>query len=77
MTIENTKNVYCKLYNEILKGNENFVDEILYFENELELHIRQGSVVLSPVVKNRYGWKELMQSELNKHPIKAEGEWEW
>lgn len=47
------------------------------FENELELHIRQGSVVLSPVVKNRYGWKELMQSELNKHPIKAEGEWEW
>ncbi len=47
------------------------------FENELELHIRQGSVVLSPVVKNRYGWKELMQSELNRHPIKAEGEWEW
>lgn len=47
------------------------------FENELELHIRQGSVVLSPVVKNRYGWKELMQSELNKYPIKAEGEWEW
>ncbi len=47
------------------------------FENELELHIRQGSVVLLPVVKNRYGWKELMQSELNKHPIKAEGEWEW
>ena len=47
------------------------------FENEWELHIRQGSVVLSPVVKNRYGWKELMQSELNKHPIKAEGEWEW
>lgn len=47
------------------------------FENELELNIRQGCVVLSPIVKNCHGWKELMQSELIKHPIKAEGEWEW
>lgn len=48
-----------------------------HLENELELHVRQGSVVLSPVVKNRHGWKELIQSELLNHPIKAEGEWEW
>ncbi len=48
-----------------------------HFENELELSVRQGMVVLSPVINRRSGWKELVQDELLKHPVKVEGEWEW
>ena len=47
------------------------------FEGELELVVRQGSVVLTPIMKRRQGWKELVQDELLHHPVKPEGEWEW
>ena len=47
------------------------------FKDELNLAVRQGAVVITPVVLPRMGWKELMQDEMNAHPIKAEGEWEW
>ena len=47
------------------------------FKEELNLAVRQGAVVITPIVLPRTGWKELLQDELNTHPIKAEGEWEW
>lgn len=47
------------------------------FEGELELVVRQGGVVLTPIMKRRQGWKELVQDELLHHPVKPEGEWEW
>ena len=48
-----------------------------HFEGELELVVRQGSVILTPIMKRRQGWKELVQDELLHHPVKPEGEWEW
>ncbi|MBO7483865.1 MAG: AbrB/MazE/SpoVT family DNA-binding domain-containing protein [Alphaproteobacteria bacterium] len=47
------------------------------FKNEVNLTVRQGAFVLTPVVLPRMGWKELLQDEAGKHLIKAEGEWEW
>ncbi len=48
-----------------------------HFENEIELSIHQGSVVLTPIINRRQGWKMILQDELLKHPVKAEGAWEW
>lgn len=47
------------------------------FKNELNLSVRQGAVVITPVIPARLGWKELLQDEIQERPIKAEGEWEW
>ena len=47
------------------------------FKNELNLSVRQGAVVITPVIPPRLGWKELLQDELQERPVKAEGEWEW
>ena len=47
------------------------------FKEELNLSVRQGAVVITPIVPPRMGWKELLQDEANFRPIKAEGEWEW
>ena len=47
------------------------------FQDELNLIVRQGSVVITPAIAPRMGWKELMQDEMNAHPVKSEGEWEW
>ena len=47
------------------------------FKEELNLSVRQGAVVITPIVPPRMGWKELLQDEANLRPIKAEGEWEW
>lgn len=47
------------------------------FKEELNLAVRQGAVVITPVVPPRMGWKELVRDEATLHPIKAEGEWEW
>ena len=47
------------------------------FKEELNLHVHQGAVVITPYVPPRMGWKELLQDEMNMRPIKSEGEWEW
>ena len=47
------------------------------FKDELNLSVGQGAVVLTPFVPPRLGWKQLLQDEVNAHPVKAEGEWEW
>ncbi len=47
------------------------------FKEELNLNVRQGAVVITPLVKPRLGWKELLADEVQAHPVKAEGEWEW
>lgn len=47
------------------------------FEKELELQVKQGALIVTPVVAEKNGWKELMQDEVLRHAIKAEGEWEW
>ena len=47
------------------------------FQQELDLHVQQGAIVLTPCIQPRAGWKELLQDEVNGHPVKAEGEWEW
>lgn len=47
------------------------------FVKELELQIKQGALIITPVVENKSGWKELIQDEVLRHTIKAEGEWEW
>ena len=46
-------------------------------KEELNLVVRQGAVVITPVVPPRLGWKELVTDEAGGHPVKAEGEWEW
>ena len=46
-------------------------------KEELNLVVRQGAVVITPLIPPRLGWKELVADELAKHPVKAEGEWEW
>lgn len=46
-------------------------------KEELNLNVNQGSIIITPVVSPRLGWKELVLDEANSHPIKAEGEWEW
>ena len=48
-----------------------------HFEKELDLSVRQGCVVLTPIIERRQGWKELIQDELSSHPMKAQGDWEW
>ena len=55
---------------------KNVIDEC-GFKEELNLTVRQGAVVITPVVPPRLGWKELVADEVNAHPVKAEGEWEW
>jgi len=47
------------------------------FKEELNLAVRQGAIVITPVVSPRMGWKELLQDEINTRPVKGEGEWEW
>ena len=47
------------------------------FKEELNLAVRQGAVMITPVIPPRMGWKELLQDEVNARPVKAEGEWEW
>ena len=47
------------------------------FKEELNLTVRQGAVVITPVVQPRTGWRELVADEVASHPVKAEGEWEW
>ena len=47
------------------------------FKEELNLAVRQGAVVITPVIPPRMGWKELLTDEATMRPIKAEGEWEW
>ena len=47
------------------------------FKNELNLSVRQGAVIITPIIPPRLGWKELLQDEIQTRPIKAEGEWEW
>lgn len=46
-------------------------------KEELNLIVRQGAVVITPVIQPRMGWKELVADEVAAHPVKAEGEWEW
>ena len=46
-------------------------------KDELNLAVRQGSLVITPYVAPRLGWKQLLQDEADKRPIKSEGEWEW
>ena len=46
-------------------------------KEELNLAVRQGAIVITPVVQPRIGWKELVTDEVVIHPVKAEGEWEW
>ena len=46
-------------------------------QDDLNLAVRQGAVVITPIVPPRMGWKELVADEAAQHPIKAEGEWEW
>ena len=47
------------------------------FKEDLNLTVRQGAVVITPVIPPRLGWKELFQDEASENPIKSEGEWEW
>ena len=47
------------------------------FGNELELQVKQGALIVTPVAESRLGWKEIMQDEMLHNTIKAEGEWEW
>ena len=46
-------------------------------KDELNLAVRQGALVITPYVAPRLGWKQLLQDEANKRPIKSEGEGEW
>lgn len=46
-------------------------------EKEMELTLKQGVIQLTPIVKHRQGWKELMQDIVNQKSVKPEGEWEW
>lgn len=46
-------------------------------KEELNLAVRQGAIVITPVVQPRIGWKELVTDEVVMRPVKAEGEWEW
>ena len=47
------------------------------FKEDLNLTVRQGAVLITPIVPPRLGWKELLLDEISAHPVKAEGEWEW
>ena len=47
------------------------------FRDELNLIVRQGSVLITPLVAPRMGWKELVLDEITVRPVKSEGEWEW
>ena len=47
------------------------------FKEDLDLSVRQGAVVITPVIQPRLGWRELVADEVATHPVKAEGEWEW
>ena len=47
------------------------------FKEDLNLAVRQGAVIITPVIPPRLGWKELFQDEVLESPVKAEGEWEW
>ena len=47
------------------------------FNEELNLAVHQGAVVITPSVSARTGWRQLLQDEANNRPIKGEGEWEW
>lgn len=46
-------------------------------KEDLNLTVRQGAIVITPIVPPRLGWKELVSDEAGAHPVKAEGEWEW
>ena len=46
-------------------------------KEELNLTVQQGAIVITPIIPPHTGWKELLQDEMNVHPVKAEGEWEW
>ena len=46
-------------------------------KNELNLAVHQGALIITPIIPPRMGWKELLQDEVNAHPVRAEGEWEW
>ena len=46
-------------------------------KDDLNLSVRQGALVITPVIAPRLGWKQLLQDEANNRPIKGEGEWEW
>ena len=46
-------------------------------KESLNIGVKQGAIVITPMIAARTGWKELFQDEALEAPIKAEGEWEW
>ena len=46
-------------------------------KEDLLLTVRQGAVMITPLIAPRLGWKQLLQDEISAHPVKSEGEWEW
>lgn len=48
-----------------------------HFDKELELTVKKPNLILSPILKKRSNWKEMMAESVKLKPVKSEGEWEW
>lgn len=47
------------------------------FQSEVDLEIKDKSVVLKVPEEGRTAWFEIFQSGIVQNPIKEKGEWEW
>lgn len=46
-------------------------------ENEAELNVVDGQVVLSPTEGIRSSWQQAFETDIKENPVRERGEWEW
>ena len=47
------------------------------FQNEVNLNVQDGAVILTPPQQARTAWFELFRDSVQQKPIRERGEWEW
>ena len=47
------------------------------FQSEVDLDVKDNSVILKVPEGGRTAWQELFQNGIIQNPIKDKGEWEW